>query len=46
MENIIVILIVAIAAGYIGRGFYHKYVKKKSIMQLRVLVLSHGCLGL
>jgi Tfp pilus assembly major pilin PilA len=28
MEKIIVILIVAIAAGFIGRNFYQKYVKK------------------
>jgi hypothetical protein len=28
MENIIVILIVALAAGFIGRSFYRKYIKK------------------
>jgi hypothetical protein len=28
MENIIVIFIVALAAGFIGRSFYRKYIKK------------------
>ena len=28
MENIIVILIVAVAAGFIGRSFYQKFFKK------------------
>lgn len=29
MENIIVVLIVALAVAFIGRSFYQKYVKKK-----------------
>ena len=28
MQNIIVILIVALAAGFIGRSFYKKFIKK------------------